>query len=219
MSELIKYKLTFPVKDGEISPAQIRIDKNSDLTFSMGKIKSRRNPCVVYFKFYCFDYHGNKIAEYTSDRWVITTEYTPKHSTFTIPYEQKPDSEEYYDGTDLDDYYMELYMIGVDSENPLYFNNIQLNEGDLLDYHQPEKLMDNIQIGFNNNYYCNLYDSTDSFLQVIRPYHDGFSTKSLGKSQMTVLIPHLPNETIFDDPINLFYEYMYMTEQKIGVEK
>ena len=79
--------------------------------------------------------------------------------------------------------------------------------------------MENIQIGFNNNYYCNLYDSTDTFLQVIRPFHDGFSTKSLGKSQMTVLVPHLPNETIFDDPINLFYEFMYMTEQKIGVEK
>lgn len=219
MSELIKYKLIFPVKDGEINPAQIRIGKESKLTFSINKIKSRASPVVVYFKFYGYDFHGTLICEYTSPRWVVSTEYKLKYTTFEVPYNQIPDSDNYYDGTDLDHYYMELYLIGVDSENPLYFNNIQLNEGELLDYHQPNDLMENIQIGFNNNYYANLYDLTENYLQIIRPYKDDLTTKNLGKSQLTILVPHLPEESTFDDPINIFHEFMNMTEQRIGVEK
>lgn len=235
MSELIKYKITFPVtkvditevypyppvheEDGKMvipAPQQIRVN-DDDLTFSIGHIKTRNNPCVVYFKFYGYDYHKNLIAEYTSSRWVVSTEYTSKYETFTVPYQEIEGSTTHY--SDLDHFYMEFYMIGVDSENPLYFNNLQLNQGDLKDYHKPNDEVNNITIGFNNNTYANVYDETDVFLQVIRPNNEDFTTEELTKSQMTILAPHLPNESTFDDPLNIFYEFMYMTEQRIGVEK
>ena len=79
--------------------------------------------------------------------------------------------------------------------------------------------INNVKIGFNQNHYVNLYDMSETFLQIIRPNHEDLTTEELTKSQMTILAPHLPNESEFDDPLKLFYEFMYMTEQRIGVEK
>lgn len=204
MSALSKYKLTFPV-------TQIRTS-NNQLTFSIGKIKSR-TPSVIYFKFYGYDLHKTLITEYTSNRWVITSEYTKQYETFEL------DFEEGYESGDLDTYQIELYLIGIDSENPLYFNHLQLNIGEDKEYHVPNESLQNIAIGFNNTSYVNLYDNSDTFLQIIRPQHEGFSTIQLTPSQCTILVPHLPNESEFDNPVALFYEYMYQTEQIIGVEK
>lgn len=218
MSEYIKYKLTFPVKDGEINPAQIRVT-DSKLTFSIGHIKTRLNPAVIYFIFYGFDYHKTKICEYTSDRMVVSTEYTQKHVTFDIPFFQKPNSTKYYNTSDLDNYCFDIILIGVDSENPLYLNHIQLEEGDFTEYHKPNEEINNVKIGFNRNSYVNLYDMSETYLQVIRPNHEDITSEQLTKSQMTILAPHLPNESVHDDPLKVFYEFMYMTEQRIGVEK
>lgn len=204
MSALSKYKLTFPI-------TQIRTSDNK-LTFSVGKIKSR-TPSVVYFKFYGYDLHKTLITEYTSNRWVITSEYTKQYETFDLEFENG------YVGDDLDSYQIELYLIGIDSENPLYFNRLQLNIDEDTEYHVPNEELQNIQIGFNKNSYINLYDSTDNYLQIIRPSHEGLTTELLTPSQCTILAPHLPNESEFDNPVALFYEYMYQTEQIIGVEK
>ena len=233
MPELIKYKLTFPVKTVDIAesypypllkeekgkaiipaPAQIRVS-DEELTFTINNIKSR-TPSVGYFKFYGFDYRKNKILEYTSPRWVITTEYSQKYNTFNIKNLLQQTNKE---PEDLDHFYIELYLLGIDSENPLYFNRLQLNDGELKDYHTPNEHINEIEIGFNENSFVNLYDSSDNFLQIIRPYHESFKTTELSTSQVTILAPHLENETSFDNPIALFYEYMYMSEQKIGVEK
>lgn len=236
MAALIKYKLTFPVTKVDISevypyppiaeegdkmvipaPQQIRVN-DDDLTFSIGHIKTRNQPAVIYFKFYGFDYHKTLIAEYTSDRMVVTTEYQQLYKTFQVPYEGTPTPTSHY--SDLDHFYIELYMIGVDSENPLYFNHVQLNQGDkLLDYHKPNDAIQNVTVGFHNNKYINLYDESEVFLQIIRPNGEDITTEKLTKSQMTIIAPHLPSESTFDDPVNLFYEFMYMTEQRIGVEK
>ena len=235
MSELIKYKLTFPVQKVDISevypyppikeegdkmiipaPYQIRVN-DDDLTFSIGNIKTRNNPAVIYFKFYGFDYHKNLIAEYTSDRMVVTTEYQQLAQTFTVPYEGTPTPTSHY--SDLDHFYIEIYVFGVDSENPLYMNHLQLNQGELLDYHKPNDMKPNVSVGFYRNSSINLYDDSEIFLQVIRPNKEDITTESLTKSQMTILAPHLPYESTFDDPVNLFYEFMCMTEQRIGVEK
>ncbi len=237
MSELIKYKLVFPVKKVDIaseypyepviveedkgyaiipSPQQIRVT-DDDLTFSIGHIKTRNNPAVIYFKFYGYDYHRNRIAEYTSERMVISTVYNEKYKTFQVPYRTIDGSTNHY--SDLDHFYIELYVLGVDSENPLYFNHMQLNQGEYKEYHKPNDELNNIKIGFNNNSYVNLYNESEVFLQVIRPNREDFTTETLTGSQMTILAPHLPSESVHDDPLKIFYEFMYMTEQRIGVEK
>lgn len=204
MSELIKYKLTFPQQ-------QIRVYDNT-LTFSIGNMRSR-TPCVVYFKFYAFDLYKNIIAEYTSPRWVVLPEYNRYVETFDLTFINDKDS------GDMDSYQIELYTVGVTSENPLYFNRIQLNSGEDKPYHQPNDAIIDVPIGFLNNSYINLYDESDTFLQIIRPYHEELTTSTLKPAQVTVLAPHLPFETEFDNPVKIFYEYMYQIEQRIGVEK
>ena len=204
MSELIKYKLTFP-------KTQIRVNTNQ-LTFSIGKIKSR-TPSVVYFKFIGYDLHNTEITNYTSPRWVITTNYARKFKTFNLTFSTG------YTIDDLDTFVIELYAIGIDSENPLWFNHVQLNHGEDTDYHTPNEEKQNITIGFNKTSYVNLYDTTETYLQIIRPNKEAFTTEELSKSQGTIIAPHLPNESEFDNPTALMYEYMYQTEQKIGVEK
>ena len=205
MSEIIKYKLTF-------KETQIRLN-DDEVTFTIGQIKSR-TMSVAYFKFYGYNLRKQLIAEYTNERWVITSEYSLKTKTFNIPFTSSE-----YSAEDIDSCVIELYLIGIDSENPLYFNKVQLNSGGYKEYNIPNNSINNVAVGFYNNKYVNLYDSEDNFLQVIRPIGEGFTTEELTTSQTTILAPHLPNETSFDSPTALFYEYMYMTEQEIGVEK
>ena len=243
--EIIKYKMVFPVEkvpiaevypyppvriDGEMAtipkPAQIRVSDN-ELTFSIGQVRSR-TPSVMYFKFYAYYYRGtDPIIEYTSPRWVITSEYTLKSHTFNI--------KEILDATpqqvlnnfgitkltpeDIDHYYFEIYTLGVNSENPLYMNHIQLNEGEYKEYHQPNDAITDVKVGYNKSYSLNLYDTTDTYLQIIRPNQEDLTTTQLLPSQKTILVPHLPNESSWDNPDNIFYEYMYQTEQRIGSEK
>lgn len=206
MTAEIEYKLTF-----KEAPIQLNED---ELTFSIGKIKCR-TVAVVYFKFYAYSVRGLQIVEYTSPRWVITEQYVQKSSTFTV----SDYLAENYDIEDLNTYKIEMYLININSENPLYFNHLQLNEGELKDYHQPNEAITDVSIGFKNNSYVNLYSNDETFLQVIRPRHEAFSTTELSSSQMTILAPHIEHENNFDDPLSLFYEFMYQTEQIIGVEK
>lgn len=200
MTEITKYKLTFIE-----APIRVSDDK---LTFLIENIKSREIS-VLYFKFYGYDVHSILIEEYTSSRWVITPEYSKKSETWDLTASPK----------ELDHYVIEMYLLGVNSENPLYMNHLQLNEGEELEYHKPNDTRKNVSVGFFNNQTINLYDLSENFLQIIRPYKEGLTTEELSKSQMTILAPHLENETEFDDPAALFYEYMYMVEQIIGVEK
>lgn len=219
MSELIKYKLTFP-------ETQIRVS-DEELTFSIGKIRSR-TPSVVYFKFYGYFYRGTSpIIEYTSPRWVISTNYTLKYHTFNIKEILDNASQELLNElgvskltvSDLDHYFIELYTIGIDSENPLYMNRLMLAEGDNVDYHKPNDEKIDVKLGFHQNYSLNLYDKTDIYLQIIRPHREDMTSTTITPSKVTILAPHLPNESSWDNPDSLLYEYMYQTEQRIGIEK
>ena len=217
MSEIAKCIITFPPYSVDEEQhkihekIQIRATQNQ-LTFSIGNIKCR-NQAVVYFKFYGFDYHNNLITEYTSDKWIITNVYELQYETFALEFINDKTID------DLDNFYMEIHTLGIDSENPLYFNKIQLNQGEYKEHHIPNEEIENVNIGFHKNSYINLYGDDDIFLQVIRPNREGLSTEQLTSSQMTILAPHLPNEPKWDDPVAVFYEFMYMHDQKIGVEK
>ena len=204
---ITKYVLTFP-------RTEIRIDENL-LTFSIGKIKSRM-PSVLYFKFNGYDLRGNLITEYTSNRWAITTEYSRQATTFELTFNTINNIQQTV--ADLDTFEIQLYLLGVDSENPLYFNELQLNKGEDTEYHQPNSAVKDVPIGFNHNNYANLY-SGDNYLQIIRPYKDDITSNQLLRSQKTIIAPHLPNESEFDNAVALLYEYMYQKEQIIGVEK
>jgi hypothetical protein len=200
MSEINKYKLTFREN-------QMRIFDNQ-ITFTIGQIKSR-TISVVYFKFYGYDIHNTLLEEHTGERWVVTPNYSLKTDTWTLT----------ANPLKLDHFKIELYLLGINSENPLYFNKVQLNEGEYKEYHKPNDVQENIVVGFNKNSYINLYDTSETFLQIIRPNHEDLTTEVLTPSKTTILAPHLPNESTFDTPTAIFYEYMYMTEQRIGVEK
>lgn len=217
MAEQIKYKLTFP-------KTQIRIT-NPELDFMIGNIKSRQIS-VAYFKFYGFDYHNNQIVDYTSERFMVTTSYRRVDNVFNLKdlfYEDERYSDERkYTVADLDNYFIEMYLIGIDSENPLYMNHLMLCEydgDDEKEWHSTNEEKEEVEVGFSQNCYANLYNNDDTFLQLIVPNKERMTTTKILPSQNVILVPHIPNESTWDNPINIFYEYMYQIEQRIGVEK
>lgn len=180
---------------------------NETLTFVIENIKMRNKSGIAYFKFYGFDVHGNQIIEYESDKWVISTIYNMKQDSFQV------------NPSKLDSYVIEMYVGGATSENPLYMNHLMLTDKEYSEYHEPLEARKNVQIGFKRNNYVNLYTEQEEYLQIIRPYGDKFTSETLTPSQTTILVPHLPNESDYDDPTSIVYEYMLMNEQKIRIEK
>ena len=198
MSE-IEYILQFP--------CQQLIFNDNTLTFSINNIKSRLGS-VLYFRFICYDKNQSELYTYTSPRWYIDTEYSRRYKTFEIPSEIIADT--YFTR-------IELVTIGVTSENPLYFSECMLNEGeDIGVYHKPHEQVQ-MEVGMFNSRYVNLYDINGNFLQVIRPNGDKISTDKLYKSTCTVLAPHFYEESDIDDPINIFLEFIHQREQRIDV--
>lgn len=198
MSET-EYRLKFPK-----APTTF-ID--STVTFSINHIKSRLTS-VLYFKLHCYDRTGtNEIYTYTSPRWVIDTDWRRRTHTFDLP-----------NGVEEDIVYtqIELIALGVNSENPLYFTECMLNEGEDIGYHQPSEHRD-LEVGFLNSRYVNLYTSNGDYLQVIRPQGDKLRTNCITKSTCTVIAPHFAEESDIDDPINIFMEFINQTEQRIDV--
>lgn len=190
--------ITFPLMKTEFM--------DSTLTFSIGNIKSRV-PSVLYFTLKLYNMNRTTIVEsYTSSRFIVNTEYTSIVDTFEISY--------------VDELaYMELSLvsIGTSSENPLYFNQVMLNEGEYDGFHSTDEQIKNMSIGFNKSAFVNLYDEKDNFLQVIRPLRDKISLKNFYASECTVLCPHLADESSVDEPVNLYLEFISQREQKIDV--
>ena len=208
-----KYHMKFP-------KTQKMFDE-TDLTFSINHIRSRR-PSIIYFILHCFNMDddeiyfngevqsdGNAVA-YTSPRSVITsdTNYTHYEQSFTL-------NEDLVEETAYTQ--IELITLGVDSENPLYFNEVMLQEGSFSEYHSPNEKPSTVLINFPNNNYVNLYNEEEGYLQVIRPNKESIHTTVLDKGQITILAPHIEGECIEDDPVNVFLEAMNQTEQNINV--
>ena len=198
---------------------------SSTATFSINHIKSRLTS-VLYFKLHCYDKTGtNEIYTYVSPRWVINGDsvvdgvkkegWTRRVRTFEIPSREVDGKTRSYT-EDIVYTQIELIALGNDSENPLYFTECMLNEGEDIGYHQPSEHRE-LDVGFVNSRYVNLYNKNGDFMQVIRPQGDKISTNKLLKSTCTVIAPHFDDESDVDDPINVFMEFINQTEQRIDV--
>ena len=202
---------------------RVRFDE-TDLSFAIYNIKSRE-PSVVYFKLHTFDmgdreiYYDDEVkfvgdtdnVAYSSDMWVIGTEYSTKHTDFSL-------ADELVEQTAFSQ--IEMVLIGIDSENPLFFNKAMFKMGDFGEYHKPLEVQDSQLVKLNKNIFANLFDKDDNFLQVIRPVgNKNFKTDMLTRNECTVLAPHLNNESDLDSPTNLMVEFVNQTEQTITIQK
>lgn len=199
MTRQIQYHILFPKQN-------ILFD-TGDLTFSIGNIRSRR-PSVLLLRFHCFDMDDELLYTHTSDRSVIGTVYEFRQFSINL-------SDEILADTVYTQ--IELITMGVDSENPLYFNRCMLQTGDYSEYHTPSEVIESYTIGFHNNTYANLYSSDGNYLQVIRPNKESLHTDILDKARVSILAPHFEDDKDFDDDVAVFIEAMNQREQTIDV--
>ena len=201
-------------------PKQNRLFDTNELTFSINHLRSRR-PSIIYFILHLFNIAGEEILVddnpvFTSSRSVVGTKFDLENADFV-------DNSIVIPSDILEDaiyVQLELRTLGVDSENPLYFSELMLQEGTEFDgYHMPQELdkMNNHIIELPSNLYANLYDIDGNYLQVIRPNKEAFNTNNLGKAKYTILAPHFSDEEEVDSHVAVFLEAMNQTEQKIDV--
>jgi len=208
---MIEYRLKLP--------KQNILFEDTDLTFSINHLRSRR-PSIIYFILHLFDIDNNEILidnnpVYTSERSVVGTKFDLENADYVCTFEISQ--------TALDKAIysqLELRTLGVDSENPLYFSELMLQEGkEFNGYHVPQEMdkMNSHSIELPNNLYANLYDNNGNYLQVIRPNKEPFNTNTLNKAQYTILAPHFESDEDVDSHVAVFLEAMNQTEQKIDV--
>ena len=186
-----------------------------EITFAINQMKCR-TLAVVYFKLHCYDLNDNEIlvnndAVHIGERWVVDSDYSSYVSTFDL------DKEILLDTKKLQ---LELRLIRVNDDNPLYMSEIMLKNGSFTEYHSPNEAMNESSIEFINNSYANMYSNNQEgdYLQIIRPTKTPFTTQNLTRATETVLAPHLVGETEHDKPQNIFMEYINQTEQFTNIK-
>ena len=182
---------------------------NNTLTLSCQKMKSKNGVLMVKPAIYFVNTSKQTVIAKTSPFWVIGTSYKPYSFELTLTDAQLESTA----------YIRIIFRVfGLSGDNALAFNHLQLAEGSVTDYHQPEQDIPKTRIRFANSFYANLYTSNDdSYLQVIRPYYTNMDTETLSKSKATVIAPHLRNEDEIDSPSNLGLEFMNQTDQVIEI--
>lgn len=180
---------------------------NTKMTFSVEHIKADDflmvKPTILLYT------SGKQyLANYSTTWWVVCNEYQKRYFTFNIP--RNTLNQAAY-------YRVRLWVDNLSLHNNLYFNHLQLAEGSVTDYHEPESTLPKTDIKFSNSFYANLYTSEDNYLQVIRPYYNNIDTETIKKSKTTVLAPHLANEDEVDNPASIGLEYMGATDQVIEI--
>lgn len=182
---------------------------NQKLTFTVGNLRSL-NTCIITPKLKLYNYKDESVYEYyKGQQWVVANNYKEYTYTFFIQ------NEDIQNTTHMQ---IELEVIGLTPKHPIYFNNLMLNEGDYTPYHQPDQSLEETSIYFVNNFYVNLYTrNNDSYLEIIRPNFDNFTTKVLKQSKTTILTPHLVNEDKIESSENIALEYMNMSDQVIEI--
>ena len=202
-------------------PKQQRLFNQRDLIFIINHIRSRR-PSIIYFIFHCYDVSNDEILisdnpVYTSPRFVVDTGYNTDGGeyvqSFSIPNGVSDINNIFYTQ-------IEIRALNVDSENPLYFNQLMLQEDDgtgFHEYHTPNEYINHHTIELPSNLYANLYDDDGNYLQVIRPNKESFSTNILDKAQYTILAPHFLDDDGVDGHVEVFLEALNQTEQRIDV--
>ena len=237
--------MTFELRYHLLLPKTEKQFTSDYLCFTINHIHSRV-PSVFFFILHCFDMGDNEIymnngevtisdnvlldnytqiseepqVAYISPRKAIGTVYSDNGMDYTQIFEIPTELREATVYTQ-----MELITMGVSSENPLYFNEMQLQEAQSLDdnpfedtgYHEPSELLRLHTIELPNGNYANLYTSDGDYLQVIRPHREAFSTIQLDKAKYTILAPHFEDEKDIDDHVAIFLEAMNQTEQTIDV--
>ena len=185
-----------------------------NLTFAISHMKCR-TLAVVYFMLHCYDVKGDEIYSvarkpaYTSKRWVVDSSYTQYIEEFTL-------AESILDITNTTQ--IELVMIGVDDNNPLYFNQLMLTDKPFVTYHETDEAMSVAEIAFIKNGYVNLYNNkSENYLQVIRPSKKSFTTNTLTANDLTVLAPHIKGEPDVDEDIDVFVEFLNQVEQSTNI--
>ena len=180
------------------------------IAFSINEMKSRSSSVVeVVLKTYLVD---GSISQTLHYRWVVGEAYETYFHNFTV---NNPNKIKFVK--------IELNLFNITSEHPLWFTECMLSNKEYTDdteYHIPNELMKDLNVGFSKNMYANFYGEDGVFLQVIRPDKQQISTTLLPRTdQCTILAPHIENESEWDNPINIFYEVMNQKEQTINIEK
>lgn len=195
-------------------PEQLHSMEEGKITFTINHMKCR-TVAVMYYLFHAYDYDENEILIegnpfHIGSRWVIDETWSSYHDSFEVTKDA------------LEDIFkikIELVLINVDNDNPCYFTELMLQNGEFENYHHVNEDLVEANIEFINNAYVNLYPSIDgSYLQIIRPNRTYFTTNTLSKSSLTVLAPHLPEEPSTDKPSNIFVEFAYQTEQTTNIK-
>lgn len=183
---------------------------DTQLTFSIEKMKADDMAMVrPYLKIFSNNNNANIITTKNGNWWVVGSEYDKYTIKYTITEEQLNSTTHFKIGMVVD---------GMYHKNKLYFNHIQLAEGNVDTYHQPVESIPKTDVKFINNFYANFYTTDDDrYLQVIRPYYNNMDTETITRSKVTVLAPHLVNEDNVDDPSNIGLEFMNASEQVIEI--
>jgi len=187
---------------------------DNDLTFVINHMKCR-TLAVVYFMLHCYDKNGNEIFPtenhpvYTSKRWVVDTTYSRYLEEFTI-------SDRILNKTNT--VQIELVAINISDNNPLYFNQPMLTDKPFTEYRKTDEALEIAVFSLIKNGYVNLYSNTsENYLQVIRPSKKSFTSHTLTANDITVLAPHIPSERETDKPTNLYIEFLNQTEQDTNI--
>lgn len=185
-------------------------------TFTVNQLKCRKSGlAVIYYKLHLWNLDNEEVlvnddAFHIGKRAVIGETWKSYHDVFYI-------DEETLNTIKL--LQIEIRFILVDDNNPVYFSELMLQNGEFTEYHSTDEEMKEAVIGFNNNSYVNLYDDDNKdYLQIIRGDKVPFTTKMLNKAQNTVLAPHLVGEPILDRPDNLFMEFLHQKEQTTNIK-
>lgn len=183
---------------------------NTELTFYVEKMRADDMAMVrPYLKLFNGKTNADIITTLNSDWWVVGSEYDEHSFKYTITEEQLNATAFFKVGMIVD---------GMHFKNKLYFNHMQLAEGDVTSYHQPVESIPKTDIKFTSNFYANFYTTDDDrYLQVIRPYYNNMDTETITRSKVTVLAPHLMNEDDIDSPSNIGLEFMNSYEQVIEI--
>lgn len=190
-----------------------KIDNNiadTDLTFVVNHMKCR-TLAVVYFILHCYDMNDDEILVannqpvYVSKRWVVDSTYSRYVEKFEI-------AEKILDKTST--VQAELVAINITDNNPLWFNQVMLTDKPFKEYRKTDEAMEVAVFSLIKNGYVNLYSNTsNNYLQVIRPSKKSFTSHTLTANDVTVLAPHIPSEKETDDPTNLYVEFLNQCEQ------
>ena len=187
-----------------------------EFTFTINQLKCRKGGlAVVYYKLHTWNLNNDEIinadgAFHIGKRTVVDEDWGSYHDTFHID-EETLNTIKYLQ--------IEIRFILVDDDNPIYFSELMLQNGEFTDYHSPNEELKEAVIGFNNTSYTNLYNGANKdYLQIIRADKVPFTTKVLSKAKNTVLVPHLVGEPLLDKPDNIFIEYINQKEQTTNIK-